>query len=295
MLVGALCRLGAVQNPMLPIYRAREISFIAAQTHCRLLVTPSVWNNFDYAALAEQIAGENDDMHTLVADHWNPGRRPGRPCRRRAGGVRRSRRRSRPLDLLHVGHDGRAEGRAAHRPLGARGCDRLRDEDPRGGRRHRTGRVPVHARGRHHHRRVHAVAHRLGRGAHGGVDPAGLDRADPQARRDARQRCGRDPRGADRRGEGRSRRVQDGARLPEWWFGAPAAAPRRVEGRGAVEHRHDRGLRHDRGADRLPDRHRRPRGREALRGGPSQRRRHDQADRPRRQRGRPPARRARSW
>src|SRR5438105_3686215 len=39
-LVGALCRLGAVQNPMLPIYRAREIGFIAEQTHCRLLVTP---------------------------------------------------------------------------------------------------------------------------------------------------------------------------------------------------------------------------------------------------------------
>jgi len=71
-LVAALCRLGAVQNPMLPIYRAREISFIAAQTHCKLLVTPSVWNNFDYAALAEQVAGENDDMHILVADHWNP-------------------------------------------------------------------------------------------------------------------------------------------------------------------------------------------------------------------------------
>ena len=71
-LVGALCRLGAVQNPMLPIYRAREIGFIAGQTHCKLLITPSVWNNFDYASLAEQIAGENDDMHTLVADHWNP-------------------------------------------------------------------------------------------------------------------------------------------------------------------------------------------------------------------------------
>ena len=27
-LVGALCRLGAVQNPMLPIYRYREVSFI---------------------------------------------------------------------------------------------------------------------------------------------------------------------------------------------------------------------------------------------------------------------------
>ncbi len=71
-LVGALCRLGAVQNPMLPIYRAREISFIAAQTGCKLLITPSVWGNFDYASLAEQVAGQNDGMHTLVADHWNP-------------------------------------------------------------------------------------------------------------------------------------------------------------------------------------------------------------------------------
>src|SRR5205085_2245548 len=40
-LVGALCRLGAVQNPMLPIYRYREVSFIARQTHCNLLITPS--------------------------------------------------------------------------------------------------------------------------------------------------------------------------------------------------------------------------------------------------------------
>lgn len=71
-LVGALCRLGAVQNPMLPIYRYREVSFIAQQTHCKLLITPSTWNKFDYAALAEQVAGENHDMHTLVADHFNP-------------------------------------------------------------------------------------------------------------------------------------------------------------------------------------------------------------------------------
>jgi acyl-CoA synthetase (AMP-forming)/AMP-acid ligase II len=71
-LVGALCRLGAVQNPMLPIYRYREVSFISKQTGCKLLITPSVWNNFNYAELAEQVAGENDGMHTLVADHWNP-------------------------------------------------------------------------------------------------------------------------------------------------------------------------------------------------------------------------------
>ena len=114
-LVGALCRLGAVQNPMLPIYRYREVSFIAKQTGCKLLITPSTWNNFDYAALAEQVAGENDDMHTLVADHWNPDGDPATlppaaPRRRLAG------RRSGALDLLHVGHDRRAR-RARSTPI----------------------------------------------------------------------------------------------------------------------------------------------------------------------------------
>lgn len=71
-LVGALCRLGAVQNPMLPIYRFREVSFIAKQTGCRLLITPSEWNRFGYATLAEQVAAEVDGMRTLVADRWNP-------------------------------------------------------------------------------------------------------------------------------------------------------------------------------------------------------------------------------
>ncbi|MGH8977295.1 MAG: AMP-binding protein, partial [Acidimicrobiia bacterium] len=71
-LVGALCRLGAVQNPMLPIYRYREMSFIAKQTGCKVLITPSTWNSFDYADLAARVAGELDGTDALVADHWNP-------------------------------------------------------------------------------------------------------------------------------------------------------------------------------------------------------------------------------
>ena len=100
-LVGALCRLGAVQNPMLPIYRYREVSFIAKQTGCKLLITPSTWNKFDYGALAEQVAGEIDGMHTLVADHWNPdgdpvvapaaSRRSGRRSRCAGSSTRRAR------------------------------------------------------------------------------------------------------------------------------------------------------------------------------------------------------------
>jgi cyclohexanecarboxylate-CoA ligase len=71
-LVGALCRLGARQNPMLPIYRYREVSFIARQTGCELLVTPSEWNGFDCAGLARQVAGELPGLRTFVADRHNP-------------------------------------------------------------------------------------------------------------------------------------------------------------------------------------------------------------------------------
>ena len=71
-LVGALCRLGAIQNPMLPIYRHKELAFITGQLGTRVLVTPSTWNNFDYAALAAEVAAERPGLQTVVADHWNP-------------------------------------------------------------------------------------------------------------------------------------------------------------------------------------------------------------------------------
>ena len=51
-LFGALRRLGAVQNPILPIYREREVGFIVRQAEPALLVTPSEWRGFDYAAMA---------------------------------------------------------------------------------------------------------------------------------------------------------------------------------------------------------------------------------------------------
>ncbi len=71
-LVGALCRLGAIQNPMLPIYRHKELAFITGQLGTKLLITPSTWNNYDYAALATQVAAERPGLQTVVADHWNP-------------------------------------------------------------------------------------------------------------------------------------------------------------------------------------------------------------------------------
>jgi len=55
--------------------------------------------------------------------------------------------------------------------------------------------------------------------------------------------------------------------FPSGGIGAPAPAARRAEGSRPVEHRDDCRLRHDRSADRVADRHRRPRRREALRRG----------------------------
>jgi len=76
LLVLALARLGAVQNPMLPIYREREVGFIVRQARPRLLVVPSTWSGFDYEAMAREIAAqvvaEGGALEVLVADRALP-------------------------------------------------------------------------------------------------------------------------------------------------------------------------------------------------------------------------------
>jgi acyl-CoA synthetase (AMP-forming)/AMP-acid ligase II len=49
---------GALQNPMLPIYREREVGFIVRQARPRLLVVPRVFRGFDHEATARRIAAE---------------------------------------------------------------------------------------------------------------------------------------------------------------------------------------------------------------------------------------------
>ena len=199
-LVGALCRLGAIQNPMLPIYRYREVSFIAKQTRCKLLITPSSWNKFDYAALAEQVAGENDDMHTLVADHWNP---DGDPATLPPPGQA-----SDPVRWIFY-----TSGTTAD-PKGAQHTDRSVLAGAIGyAKKTHVGAddVALVAFPFTHVGRIiigvfTPVAHRIGGGVDGGVDGAGVDRPHSQARDHPRERRARDPRGAARRGPRESRR-----------------------------------------------------------------------------------------
>ena len=66
-LAGALSRLGAVQNPILTIYRQREIGFIARQSRCQMLIVPGTFRGFDYPPMAsESLAGL--DVPIVVAD-----------------------------------------------------------------------------------------------------------------------------------------------------------------------------------------------------------------------------------
>ena len=63
----ALSRLGAVQNPIIHIYRKREVEFCIRQTRAELVVHPGVWNGFDYGGMVEEIvAGLDHEARTLA-------------------------------------------------------------------------------------------------------------------------------------------------------------------------------------------------------------------------------------
>jgi cyclohexanecarboxylate-CoA ligase len=68
-LVGALARLGAVQNPIIPIYRGREVGFAVKQTGAAMLIVPSQWGGFDYEAMAREVAG---GAEVLICDKQLP-------------------------------------------------------------------------------------------------------------------------------------------------------------------------------------------------------------------------------
>ena len=71
-LVGALARLGARQNPLIPIYRGREVGFITEQSQAALLVVPTVYRGFDFEAMALEIADGRPGLAVLVVDRDLP-------------------------------------------------------------------------------------------------------------------------------------------------------------------------------------------------------------------------------
>jgi acyl-CoA synthetase (AMP-forming)/AMP-acid ligase II len=85
--IAALARLGAVQVPIIPLLRRREVSFITRQAGVRLYLGPKRWRTFDYTELAEEVGAENG-FDPVLLDHdggrfvlptGDPGRLPPAP------------------------------------------------------------------------------------------------------------------------------------------------------------------------------------------------------------------------
>jgi cyclohexanecarboxylate-CoA ligase len=56
--MGGLARLGAVQNPVIPILRRREVEFITRQAGTRLLIVPDRFRGFDHRAMASDVSSD---------------------------------------------------------------------------------------------------------------------------------------------------------------------------------------------------------------------------------------------
>ena len=70
-LLVALTRIGAVQNPLIPILREREVSFITQQVGTELLIVPEEWRGFPHGEMARELATSGEfevmeiDLHEL--------------------------------------------------------------------------------------------------------------------------------------------------------------------------------------------------------------------------------------
>src|SRR3954470_6464402 len=56
----ALARLGAVQNPVLHLYREREVGAVLRQSRPEFFLVPGVWRDRDFGAMAKTLAAELD-------------------------------------------------------------------------------------------------------------------------------------------------------------------------------------------------------------------------------------------
>ena len=70
-LMAALARLGALQAPVPPILRERELTFITRQLVADLLIVPGRWRGFDYPAMARAISSASG-CQVLVSDPEHP-------------------------------------------------------------------------------------------------------------------------------------------------------------------------------------------------------------------------------
>ena len=62
----ALARLGAVQNPVLHLYREREVAAVLRQSRPQFVLVPGVWRDRDYGAMAKTLAAELPEPPVVI-------------------------------------------------------------------------------------------------------------------------------------------------------------------------------------------------------------------------------------
>ncbi|HTR70654.1 MAG TPA: AMP-binding protein [Mycobacteriales bacterium] len=62
----ALARLGAVQNPVLHLYREREVAAVLRHSRPDFFVVPGVWRDRDYGAMARELATDLERSPTIL-------------------------------------------------------------------------------------------------------------------------------------------------------------------------------------------------------------------------------------
>ena len=73
--MAALTRLGAVQNPIIPILREHEVGFITGQLATEFLVVPELWRGFEHGELARALASDRG-FEVITVDLATPPRSP---------------------------------------------------------------------------------------------------------------------------------------------------------------------------------------------------------------------------
>jgi cyclohexanecarboxylate-CoA ligase len=65
----AASRIGAISNPLIPIYRQREVGFMVGLARSKVIVVPSDFRGFDYVGMVEELRGDWPALeHVLVVD-----------------------------------------------------------------------------------------------------------------------------------------------------------------------------------------------------------------------------------
>tara|TARA_Y100000385_G_scaffold84039_1_gene86159 strand:+ start:8036 stop:9676 length:1641 start_codon:yes stop_codon:yes gene_type:complete len=70
----ASIRIGAISNPIVPIYRHREVAFILKQTQASVVIIPAKFRGFDFPSMIDDIRGDLADLqHVIVVDRSGEG------------------------------------------------------------------------------------------------------------------------------------------------------------------------------------------------------------------------------